>query len=302
MVTVSLSRFLIPLPPPASPVDLRAGRAYSTAMKKIVKRVLLAVVAVVVVVVASVVALMVSVFSGNAPMPDSGPIAGGNAILVKDGYVAAFIVAGADQDADGDVHGALVDCGNDVAATAILAELKARHVKVDGIFLTHGHPDHTHGCAAILRAFPGAFLAAHGDELPAMAGKVAYLGPIPKMSGAEDTGLKVDRILKDGDAIQVGGVGGVGGVNVTAFAVPGHTAGTMMYLAKGVLFFGDAATGADDGSVKAAPGVFSDDVPQSVESLHQLAAKLASADVQTFAFAHSGPLPADLAKLKALTR
>jgi hypothetical protein len=69
-----------------------------------------------------------------------------------------------------------------------------------------------------------------------------------------------------------------------------------------VLFFGDAATGADDGSVKAAPGVLSDDVPQSVESLHQLAAKLASADVKTFAFAHSGPLPAELAKLKALTR
>ncbi len=242
---------------------MRAGRAYPTAMKKILKRLLLAVVAVVVVVVASVVAFMVSVFSGNAPMPDSGPIGGGNAILVKDGYVAAFIVAGADQDADGDVHGALVNCGNDVAATAILAELKARHVKVDGIFLTHGHPDHTHGCAAILRAFPGAFLAAHGDELPAMAGKVAYLGPIPKMSGAEDTGVKVDRILKDGDAIKVGevggvGVGGVGGVNVTAFAVPSHTAGTMMYLAKGVLFFGDAATGADDGSVKAGPGATCD--------------------------------------------
>jgi preprotein translocase subunit SecG len=44
------------------------------------KRVLLVVASLVVVVIVVVVVLMISIFSGNAPMPDSGPIAGGKAI------------------------------------------------------------------------------------------------------------------------------------------------------------------------------------------------------------------------------
>jgi glyoxylase-like metal-dependent hydrolase (beta-lactamase superfamily II) len=83
-------------------------------------------------------------------------------------------------------------------------------------------------------------------------------------------------------------------------SVAGHTAGSMMYLANGVLFFGDAATGAADGHIKAPPGPFSDDVNQGVASLHALATTLQGKDVKTFAFAHSGPMPADLAKITAI--
>ena len=253
-----------------------------------VKRIVVAVVALIVVVVGAFVVMMASVFSGNAPMPETGPIASGKAILLKDGYVSAYAVN------VGDKHVVLVDCGNDLTAKAVLDALSAQQLVVDGIFLTHGHPDHTHGCAAVRKAHPGAFLAAGKGDLAQMAGKEAFKGMLPKMMGTEDSGLVVDRALVGGEDVVVGDA------TVKVFAVAGHTAGSMVFLIKGVLFFGDAATGAADGHIKAPPRPFSDDQAQGVASLHTLATTLNAADVQTFAFAHSGPIPADIAKITAI--
>jgi glyoxylase-like metal-dependent hydrolase (beta-lactamase superfamily II) len=74
----------------------------------------------------------------------------------------------------------------------------------------------------------------------------------------------------------------------------------MLYLANGVLFVGDAATGAADGHIKAPPRPFTDDQAQGIASLHAVAKTLASSPVNTFAFAHSGPMPADLQKILAI--
>ncbi len=264
---------------------------------KIVKRLALAVVAVVVVVVIGFAGMMASVFSGNQPMPETGPFAASTAsstasssapaILIKDGYVAVYAVPVGDQ------HVALIDCGNDVEATAVLAALSSRQLTVDAIFLTHAHPDHTHGCAAILRAFPNAMLAASQRELPTLAG-APFRGLLPRLVGNKPSGLVVTRALGDQEDVVVGSA------TITAIAVAGHTAGSMVYVANGVVFFGDAATGASDGHIKPPPGPFSDDVSQGVASLHALVTRLGP-DVTTFAFAHSGPLPADLAKLGAVS-
>lgn len=253
---------------------------------KILKRVVLAVIAVLVVVIIGFVGMMASVFSGNAPLPETGPIANGAATLIKDGYVSAYAVP------VGDKHVVVIDCGNDVEAKAMMAALQG--LVVDGIFLTHGHPDHTNGCAAIKKAHPGAFLAAGAGDVPQITGKEAFKGMIPKAMGAKDSGLVVDRALNGGEDVVVGGA------SVKVFAVPGHTAGSLLFLVNGVLFFGDAATSADDGHIKAPPGPFSDDQAQGVASLHALATTLPAADIKTFAFAHGGPLAADVARIAAI--
>jgi glyoxylase-like metal-dependent hydrolase (beta-lactamase superfamily II) len=252
------------------------------------KRVLLVIASLVVFVVVGGGVVMASIFTGNEPMPPSGPIAGGKAILLNDDYVAAFAIP------TGDKHVALVDCGNDVEGKAVLGYLQGQQLVVDGVFLTHAHPDHTNGCAAIAKAFPDAFFAASADELPTLTGKAAFKGFLTGMAGAKDSGVVVSKALGDGDDTVVGSV------TIKAFAVPGHTAGSMMYLADGVLFVGDAATGASDGHIKGPPRPFTDDLAQAIASLHAVARTLASSTVNTFAFAHSGPMPADLQKILAI--
>ena len=79
---------------------------------------------------------------------------------------------------------------------------------------------------------------------------------------------------------------------VTAFAVPGHTPGSAVFFARGVLFFGDSAGASKDGVVMKAVGLFSKNSGQNVASLKALATRLAprSAEIKMLAFGHTGPL------------
>jgi glyoxylase-like metal-dependent hydrolase (beta-lactamase superfamily II) len=200
-------------------------------------------------------------FGHNRPIVDRQVLAPGVTIL-KDGFVSvAMLDVGPDQVA-------LVDCGNDKEAKAILAALGDRKLtatSVVAIFLTHGHRDHTAGC----RIFPSA-------EVYAMQDEVALVG------AAAD----VKHPLKDGDVTQLGTL------RVEAFATPGHTPGSAVYFTRGVLFFGDSAGGSKDGTMMPAVRLFSKDPAGNVASLKALEARLAprAAEVTTLAFAHSGPL------------
>jgi glyoxylase-like metal-dependent hydrolase (beta-lactamase superfamily II) len=200
-------------------------------------------------------------FSHNRPIVDRQVLAPG-VTIVKDAFVSVAVL---DVAAD---KVALVDCGNDKEAKAVLAALAERKLaaaSVAAIFLTHGHGDHTNGC----RAFPSA-------EVYAMQEDVALIG------AAAD----VKHPLKDGDVTELGDL------RVEAFATPGHTPGSAVYFARGVLFFGDSAGGAKDGTMMPAVRLFSKDPDQNVASLKALEARLAprAAEVKTLAFAHSGPL------------
>ena len=77
-----------------------------------------------------------------------------------------------------------------------------------------------------------------------------------------------------------------------AFAVPGHTPGSAVYLTRGVLFFGDSARASAEGDVRKAVGLFSKDGGQNVASLKALSARLKprAAEIRELAFAHTGPL------------
>jgi glyoxylase-like metal-dependent hydrolase (beta-lactamase superfamily II) len=202
-----------------------------------------------------------SAFGSNSPRAD-GPVADG-VELVKDAFVNVFVI-----DA-GQGKVVLVDSGNDKAGKAVLAALARRNLtpaSVAAIFLTHGHGDHTAGC----KLFPGA-------DVYAMDSEVALVGDA----------AKVTHPLKDGD------VATVGDLRVEAFSVPGHTPGSVVYLARGVLFFGDSARASKTGEVMKAVRLFSKDSALNVASLKGLSTRLAprKADIKAMAFGHTGSLP-----------
>ena len=77
---------------------------------------------------------------------------------------------------------------------------------------------------------------------------------------------------------------------VRAFLVPGHTAGSAAYLARGVLFVGDAAS-ADHGGLRAARRGYSSDVALARSSLARLAAATAPHAPRLVCTAHARCAP-----------
>ena len=202
-----------------------------------------------------------SAFGDNSPIVDAQQL-GGGVETVKDGFVGVFML----DVGPGKV--ALIDAGKDASGKAILAALARRGLgpaSVVAIFLTHGHGDHTAGC----KVFPDA-------AVYALESDVALIG---------DT-AKVNHPLKDGE------VSDVGDVRVETFAVPGHTPGSAVYLARGVLFFGDSAGASKDGAMMKAVRLFSKDSGLNVTSLKALASRLQprAQEIKALAFAHTGPL------------
>jgi glyoxylase-like metal-dependent hydrolase (beta-lactamase superfamily II) len=218
-----------------------------------------------------------SAFGGNVDLVDGAELPGG-ARVVKDGFVGVFMIP------TGDKTVALIDAGNDTNGGAIMAELKRRGSSPDdvkAIFLTHGHPDHMAAC----HLFPHAEIMALAADVPLAAGLERGKGFLPsKQDIPVDKRCKVTHELSDGETV------GVGSLNVKVYATPGHTGGSASYLAGEVLYLGDNARIASDGSVKAAPGAFSDDSMQNRNSLVALAQKLKAegASVKKLAPAHTG--------------
>lgn len=246
------------------------------------KRALLAVAVVVVLLAVTFFVVVGRNFVGLVPSADGVVLPGVQA--VRDGYVNAFVV-----DLDDGV--ALVDCGNDPAAKALLAALAARSLKPDAvkaIFITHGHPDHVAGC----NQFPSATVYAFEEDRGLMEGTQAAAGPLPKLAGPQkDKTAKLGAPLVDGATVQLGSVG------VQAWRIPGHTEGSAAFVVRDVLFLGDSATAETGGALRAAPWVFSDDVERSKASVRALASKV-PATVKRVVFSHSGPVDG-LAALKA---
>ncbi len=225
---------------------------------------------------------------GGLQAATAGPALGDGIDRVQAGYSSAYVL-----DA-GNGQIVLIDSGADSKGTALLQDLQARHGSPDNvvaILLTHSHPDHI----AAIPLFPKATIYALKREVPIAAGQEPYNGPVFKMGGGKNaTPFNVTHPLDDGETFMVGNL------QVTAYAVPGHTEGSAAYLTEGVLFIGDAVQIKSNQQIIGPSVIFSTDRAQGEASLRHLAQELQphAADVKFIATGHTGTV-AGLAPLTA---
>ncbi len=128
---------------------------------------------------------------------------------------------------DSENHAVIVDPGDD--ADRILRFVRAEDLKVQAIWLTHGHFDHI-GAADMLRRTLECPVAVYADEVPLLADPQmnlsAVLGGIPMT-------LTADITYKNGETFTFGGE------TVRVLHTPGHTGGSCCYLVGDLLFAGD---------------------------------------------------------------
>ncbi len=122
----------------------------------------------------------------------------------------------------------LIDAG--VSPEQVLKYLQDHGLELVAVLLTHGHPDHLLGLKGIVEA-TGAPAYMH----PADAEMVRSIPPMfLRMLGLEDLELPEEFLpLEDGQELELGGM------KFKVLHTPGHSEGSVCFLADGVLFDGD---------------------------------------------------------------
>jgi glyoxylase-like metal-dependent hydrolase (beta-lactamase superfamily II) len=122
-------------------------------------------------------------------------------------------------------EGMIIDPGAE--ADEILENVKKLGLKIKLIVLTHRHPDHV-GAAAQVKKVTGAPLAVHTELAKYLPQSPSYIFE-PPYEGVP----KPDRILKEGDGIDIGDL------HFTVLHTPGHTPCGISLVGEGVVFTGD---------------------------------------------------------------
>jgi len=153
----------------------------------------------------------------------TGQIPGTNIYAVKNAIVTVYLIKT-------DSGYILVDAGSNAAQ--LENSLRKAGINIDDvkwILLTHSDSDHT----AALTLFPNAAIHMSKDELPLINGtmKRAFFGGNKLPS---EINIEKITLLTDGQELLFGGA------NVKCISAPGHTDGSMLYLADNrYLFTGD---------------------------------------------------------------
>lgn len=188
--------------------------------------------------------------------------------------------------------------GSGRALESALRELGATHRDVAMVFLTHSHRDHV----AAWRSVRHARFYVAAAEFPRLVGDTAHRGWVPQVGQwikpaelPHARELDVRTFARDTAFV-------FGSDTLRAYVVAGHTAGTTVYLFRGVLFLGDAVTySRRRGFAPAKPRV-SDDPRLAARNLELLWPRLPAGGVRHVCTAHAHCAPytaaflADVAK------
>jgi hydroxyacylglutathione hydrolase len=173
--------------------------------------------------------------------------------------------------------------GGREAMARALRELDAKPSDVTDVFLTHGHRDHI-GSWRLVRQ--SRFHLAEAER-PHFFGAQQYGGWIPRLAGK----LRSQGAPRPNDVIAHGFAGDTmfvfGADTLRAFVVPGHTTGSTVYLFRGALFLGDAATYTRWSGYGPARRGYSDDARAGARSLSALWARLPANGVRYVCTAHA---------------
>lgn len=141
--------------------------------------------------------------------------------------------------------------------------------EVTDVFLTHGHADHL-------------------DVVPELPDATVYALPAEaeRIEEESDGAVSIDHALSDRERVALGSV------TVEVFAVPGHTAGSAVYLVEGALILGDCVRQDRDGELVVEDGKHSEDPELLRESLRALADALEARaeEVSWLVPAHTAPV------------
>lgn len=127
----------------------------------------------------------------------------------------------------------------DPAQPRIADEAKKRGLTVTHVLLTHGHFDHTGGCAALQAA--GAKIGCLERERALAVGKDNLAEAFGGWAAGTFPAFRVDFTFRDGDALDLNGM------HIRVIATPGHTAGGACYAVGDRLFTGDTLFAGDVG-------------------------------------------------------
>ena len=135
----------------------------------------------------------------------------------------------------------LIDAGVTGSEELIFSHLQRsgrRPEEISSLILTHSHPDHI-GAARAIREATGCTIAAHGAARAWIedTDRQNRERPVPGFSRLVAGPVAVDRILEDGDILELGD-----GLTLEVIHTPGHSPGSLSLLLRPgmALFSGDA--------------------------------------------------------------
>ena len=170
----------------------------------------------------------------------------------------------------------LVDTGVDAGAKDIVAYLrKVGHAPSDlgSIVITHTHPDHVTGLAALKAQAPGAKVAVHRDDADYVARTREYPGPPGRL---RHDAVRVDVRLEDGQKHE----------GFLVIHTPGHTPGNIALLdtERKVLVAGDSLN--HEKELRPMSDQYNIDAKQHRQSIR----KLANYEYEVILFGHGSPI------------